>query len=53
VPGHPFTTAIFVAACWLVVINTIYRYPSNTLIGVAILVAGIPAYLFWRKRNQT
>ena len=53
VPGHPFTTAIFVAACWLVVINTIIRYPSNTLIGVAILLAGIPAYLFWQRRSRT
>lgn len=52
VPGHPFTTAIFVAACWLVVINTIYRYPSNTIIGVTILAAGFPAYLFWRKKKQ-
>jgi APA family basic amino acid/polyamine antiporter len=52
VPGHPFTTAIFIAACWLVVINTIIRYPSNTLIGVAILFAGIPAYLFWHKRSR-
>jgi len=52
VPGHPFTTAIFVAACWLVVINTIIRYPNNTLIGVAILVAGIPAYLFWHNRSH-
>ena len=52
VPGHPFTTALFVAACWLVVINTIYRYPGNTLIGVAILLAGIPAYLFWRSRSR-
>ena len=52
VPGHPFTTAIFVAACWLVVINTIYRYPANTIIGVAILLAGIPAYLFWRSRSR-
>ncbi len=40
------------AACWLVVINTIYRYPANTLIGVAILLAGIPAYLFWRSRSR-
>ncbi len=52
VPGHPLTTVLFVAACWLVVINTIYKYPSNTLIGMAILVAGIPAYLFWRWRNR-
>ena len=53
VPGHPFTTLLFVAACWLVVINTIYKYPSNTLIGMAILIAGIPAYMFWRWRNKS
>jgi APA family basic amino acid/polyamine antiporter len=51
VPGHPFTTAFFIAACWLVVINTIYKYPENTLIGIGILLAGIPAYLFWRWRS--
>ncbi len=52
VPGHPFTTAVFVAVCWLVVINTIYKYPENTLIGLAILLAGIPAFYFWRARNK-
>jgi len=51
-PGHPFTTLLFIAACWLVVINTIMQYPSNTLIGVAILAAGVPAYIFWSKRSQ-
>jgi APA family basic amino acid/polyamine antiporter len=51
-PGHPFTTLLFVAACWLVVINTIIRYPSNTLIGIAILAAGVPAYFFWSKRSR-
>jgi APA family basic amino acid/polyamine antiporter len=52
VPGHPVTTAVFVAVCWLVVINTVYRYPGNTLIGLAILLAGIPAFFFWRARNK-
>ena len=51
VPGHPVTTILFIAICILVVINTIYRYPENTLIGMAIMIAGIPAYLFWRWRN--
>jgi basic amino acid/polyamine antiporter, APA family len=51
VPGHPVTTALFVVICWLVVINTIYRYPENTLIGLAILLAGIPVFFFWRWRN--
>jgi APA family basic amino acid/polyamine antiporter len=52
VPGHPLTTAVFVAVCWLVVINTVYRYPKNTLIGLAILLAGVPAFFFWRWRNN-
>jgi APA family basic amino acid/polyamine antiporter len=52
VPGNPITTIIFVAICWLVVINTVYRYPQNTLIGIAIMIAGIPAYWFWRQRSS-
>ena len=51
VPGHPFTTVLFTAICWIVVANTVYREPENTLIGLGILLAGIPAYLFWRWRN--
>jgi APA family basic amino acid/polyamine antiporter len=49
-PGHPVTTAFFVAASFLVVGNTVWRYPENTLIGLAILAAGVPAYLLWRRR---
>jgi APA family basic amino acid/polyamine antiporter len=52
VPGHPFTTIVFIVICWLVVINTVYRYPHNTLIGIAIMIAGIPAYWFWRQRSS-
>ena len=52
VPGHPVTTALFVLVCWLVVINTVYKYPQNTLIGLAILLAGVPAFYFWRLRNK-
>jgi APA family basic amino acid/polyamine antiporter len=51
VPGHPLTTSLFVIVCWLVVLNTVYRYPENTLIGLGILLAGIPAYSFWKWRN--
>jgi APA family basic amino acid/polyamine antiporter len=53
VPGHPVTTALFVAVCWLVVINTVYKYPENTLIGLAILLSGVPAFFLWRARNKS
>jgi basic amino acid/polyamine antiporter, APA family len=49
-PGHPVTTVTFVAICWWVVGNTIYRYPENSLIGYALLLAGIPVYWLWSRR---
>jgi APA family basic amino acid/polyamine antiporter len=52
-PGHPWTTVMFIAVCWLVVGNTIYRYPTNTLIGMAILLAGVPVYWLWVSLNRT
>ncbi len=52
VPGHPATTVLFVAVCWMVVANTIYRYPGNSLAGMAILTAGLPAYLLWNSRQK-
>jgi len=50
-PGHPVTTALFVASCWLVVIATAYKYPANSLVGWAIVLAGIPVYFLWGRRN--
>jgi APA family basic amino acid/polyamine antiporter len=48
VPGHPWTTGFFVAACALVVGATVYNYPRNSVIGWIILVTGVPVYFFWR-----
>ncbi|MEO8033963.1 MAG: amino acid permease [Acidobacteriota bacterium] len=50
-PGHPLTTLLFTASCWLVVIATIRDAPANSAIGFAIMAAGLPAYLFWRGRK--
>jgi APA family basic amino acid/polyamine antiporter len=50
VPGHPVTTAAFVAICWWVVGNTIYRYPANSLVGFGLLLAGVPVYWFWSRK---
>jgi len=52
-PGHPYTTALFCLACAAVVGNTVYRYPSHTLIGIAILVSGIPVYFIWSKASNS
>jgi len=48
-PGHPVTTGLFVVACFVVVLATVWNNPINSLIGYAILAAGIPAFIYWRK----
>jgi APA family basic amino acid/polyamine antiporter len=48
-PGHPVTTAVFVLACWAIVAATLIKSPVNSLIGFAILAAGLPAYAWWRR----
>ena len=50
-PGHPVTTAAFTLACWAVVIATIAQHPTDSVIGLLILLAGLPAYLWWSSRR--
>jgi len=53
-PGHPWTTILFVAAYWLVVANSFYRYRQNALLVLGILLAGVPLYFYWsRKKGMT
>ena len=51
-PGHPFTTAFFVLACWAVVVATVVNNLQDSLIGYAILAAGIPACLYWQRKKR-
>jgi APA family basic amino acid/polyamine antiporter len=52
VPGHPFTTALFVAACWTIVAITVWNYPKASAVGYAILLAGLIVSLFWLKARR-
>lgn len=52
VPGHPYTTGFFVLVSWLVVANTMYTYPENTLLGMAILLLGWPVYVLWAGKRK-
>jgi len=51
-PGHPFSTGIYVLACWAVVVATVANNPVNAMIGYAILAAGIPACLYWQGKKR-
>jgi basic amino acid/polyamine antiporter, APA family len=41
---------LFIVVESFVAVNTAYNYPTNSAIGLAILVSGIPVYFYWRAR---
>ena len=50
VPGHPFTTLVFVLACWAVGVTTVVQQPRSAGIGVGILLVGVFVYRFWSRK---
>jgi APA family basic amino acid/polyamine antiporter len=50
VPFHPFSTTLFVAACWAIALTTIISAPRDAGGGVIILAIGVPVYLIWARR---
>ncbi len=52
VPGHPWTTGLFTAAAWLIVLNTIYKFPRDSMVAFCILIAGLPVYFVMRSRRR-
>jgi basic amino acid/polyamine antiporter, APA family len=49
--GYPITPAIFVLFSFVMVVNAIYREPRVTGLGLLVMAAGIPLYLWFRSRK--
>mgnify|MGYP001797381958 CR=1 FL=1 len=50
VPGHPWTTLLFIAAQWLIVVSTFAHDPLRASIGLVIALAGLPIYFLWHGK---
>jgi APA family basic amino acid/polyamine antiporter len=48
--GYPLTPAIFVAFSAVMIANAIYREPRTSGLGLLVIAAGIPLYLWFRRR---
>jgi APA family basic amino acid/polyamine antiporter len=49
--GHPWTTLFFIGSSWMVVVACVYAQPVNSLIGLCLMLTGIPAYVWWRRQR--
>ena len=52
VPGHPWTTVIYLAISWILVVDLVIASPYDSLIGLGILLSSIPVYAFFALRNS-
>jgi APA family basic amino acid/polyamine antiporter len=50
--GYPLMPALFVLAAAFVVGSVIWSNPTRSAIGAALLVTGVPAYLFWNRARR-
>ena len=50
-PGYPLLPALFVITAAFVVASVIWSNPRNAILGVILIAAGIPAFLFWRRQK--
>lgn len=48
-PGYPVVPALFIVLAALLVGNTIYTTPVQSLLGLGFIALGLPAYLFFKK----
>jgi APA family basic amino acid/polyamine antiporter len=50
--GYPITPLAFAAIAFWFVGNTIVSRPGPSLMGLAIVATGVPAYFFWRRAGS-
>lgn len=48
--GYPALPALFILVNTAVFINTVVAQPVKSAVGLAMLVVGFPAFLYWRKK---
>ncbi|MGA7768408.1 MAG: amino acid permease [Candidatus Sulfotelmatobacter sp.] len=52
VPAFPWVPMLFCVAAMGIVVSTIVKSPTRSLIGIALLMTGVPLFLFFRWRSH-
>ena len=51
--GYPVIPFLFVVINLAIFLNSIISQPFESLLGLALILAGIPAFFYWRKKART
>jgi APA family basic amino acid/polyamine antiporter len=51
-PGYPWVPALFVLAAAAITLSTLIDKPRESLSGLALILAGLPFYFYWKRKNS-
>jgi APA family basic amino acid/polyamine antiporter len=49
--GYPVVPILFILSSLLLVQNTLFEKPLESVLGLFLVALGVPAYLYWRRRS--
>jgi len=49
--GYPVVPGLFILTTIYLIATTIYNYPTRSVIGLAIIAAGLPVYWYFSRKN--
>jgi len=49
--GYPFVPLVFVIFCAVLVVVSVYEKPRESAIGLALILSGIPVYLYFMRKK--
>jgi len=50
--GYPWAPALFVLAALAISVNSLIKEFLNSMAGLGIIFLGVPAYLYWKKKQK-
>ena len=49
--GYPVVPTLFILSSLLLVQNTLFEKPRESVLGLFLVALGVPSYLYWRRRS--
>jgi APA family basic amino acid/polyamine antiporter len=51
--GYPFVPILFALSMFWIMINTLFEKPFESMVGIILMLAGLPVYYYWQKKQIT
>jgi APA family basic amino acid/polyamine antiporter len=49
--GYPLIPLVFVIVAIALILNTLYQRRAESMVGLGLILIGLPLYFYWRKRS--